>query len=176
MLNILDSPEGMGGAAVVLLGGGLKLVTAYLEWRKTRDAKRAMSLVPPSPQLQPPGPAVDAAVLARLDRAEQHDALTTALLRERWTVDQRDRELADARRELAAKTLALELEQAGHGITREQLRARDDLVARLRAELDRARRRRGAVETTSPVHRDASQAGPLQDALRTPIRPPAKTR
>lgn len=169
MSGLLDSPAGAGGAAVVLLGAVLKAITAYLEWRKTRDAKRAMSLVPPSPQVRPPE--TDPGVLARLDRAEQHDALTTALLRERWTVSDRDRELAELRRELAAKTLALELEQAGHAIVRDQLRQRDDLVARLRTDLERARRRRGAVETPTPEHRDASQAGPIQDVLRTPLRP-----
>jgi hypothetical protein len=161
-MGFLDSPQGVGGALVVLLGGGLKLLTAYLEWRKGREVKRATSQVPPSPQLTPP--TTDPHALARLDRVEHESALSVALVRERQAVDDLRRELVETRAERDQLTV--------------ELRAAMALIGRLRVELVRAkaRSRSAAVEVGAAEHRDASQAGPLQDAIRTPLRPPAVPR
>lgn len=155
-MNILDSPQGVGAGLVVLLGGALKALTAYLEWRNRREQRR-VSKIPPSPQLAPPQP--DPHALARLDRIEHETALSVALYRERQAVDDLRRELAETRAERDQLTVELRAERA--------------LTARLRSELARAKARgRGvAVEVSVAEHRDASQAGTLQDSLQTPLRP-----
>lgn len=171
-MSLLESPEGVGGAVVVLLGGGLKLVTAYLEWRKTRDAKRAMSLVPPSPQVRPPES--DPGVLARLDQLDAQNVLSVALHHARSAVDDRDRRIAQLEREVGTLATQLKIERAGRGIANGLLRAKDEQILRLQEDVarERARRRGSPVEVSAAEYRDASEAGSIQDSLRTPLRPP----
>lgn len=154
-MNVLDSGPGSLATMATAIVFVVRLVVAVAKrWRATQD--RAMSEVPPSPQFQPPPP--DPHALKRLDRVEHESALSVALVRERGVVDELRRELAETRAERDQLVV--------------ELRAARALVERLRAEI-RARRARGAaVEVSAAEHRDASQAGPLQDSLRTPLRPP----
>lgn len=156
-MNILDSgPGSLTGMAAVIVFVIRLVVAVAKRWRATQD--KAMSMVPPSPQLEPPKP--DPHILARMDRVEHESALSVALFRERQAVDDLRRELAETRAERDQLVV--------------ELRAAHALVGRLRSELAKAKARgRGvAVEVSAAEHRDASQAGPLQDALKTPLRPP----
>lgn len=152
---LIDSTPGSIATYASIIVGVYRLAIAVAKrWRATQD--RAMSEVPPSPQLEPPPP--DPAVLRRLDAIEHESALSVALVRERGVVDDLRRELLETRAERDQLLVELRAERA--------------LTARLRAEI-RARRARGAaVEVSAAEHRDASQAGPLQDSLQTPLRPP----
>jgi hypothetical protein len=142
------------GTAVTLLGSLIVWLNKHYEERRR---KRDMAAVPPS---KPPehDQAAAAAVLRRLDAMEHESALSVALVRERGVVDDLRRELAETRAERDQLVV--------------ELRATRALVERLRAEI-RARRARGAVEVSAAEHRDASQAGPLQDSLAT-VRPPKR--
>jgi hypothetical protein len=153
-VNILDSgPGSLTGMAAVIVFVIRLVVAVAKRWRATQD--KAMSQVPPSPQLEPPK--TDPHVLTRLDRVEHESALSVALVRERQAVDDLRRELSETRAQRDQLVV--------------ELRASRALVERLRAEI-RARRARGAaVEVSAAEHRDASQAGPLQDSLKTPLRP-----
>lgn len=155
-MNILDSgPGSLTGMAAVIVFVVRLVVAVAKRWRATQD--KAMSEVPPSPQLKPPES--DPRALQRLDRVEYESALSVALVRERQAVDELRRELVETRAERDQLVVELRAERA--------------LTARLRAEI-RARRNRGAVEVSAAEHRDASQSGPLQDSLQTPLRPPKR--
>jgi hypothetical protein len=174
-MSLLDSPQGFGGTLVVLLGGGLKLLTAYLEWRKGREVKKATSKVPPSPQLEPPK--TDPAVLARLDCMDAANALSVSLMHTRLAVDERDRRIRDLERELADMAGRLRVLEAAKGIADSLIHAKNQDIARLQDELTRLRFRPRSGVTELPAeheHRDASTSSTLQDALPTPLRPPRR--
>lgn len=153
-MNILDSgPGSLTGMAAVIVFVVRLVVAVAKRWRATQD--KAVQAVPPSPQLEPPKS--DPHGLQRMDRVEHESALSVALVRERQAVDELRRELVETRGE--RDRLAVELRHA---------RA---LVERLRAELRAKSRRGAAVEVSAAEHRDASQAGTLQDSLQTPLRP-----
>lgn len=156
MSGIADDAPTIGGMASGTLAALYYLLTTFVRWHKARAIAKEQAKVPPSPQLEPPPP--DPAVLRRLDAIEHESALSVALVRERGVVDDLRRELVETRRERDQLLVELRAERA--------------LTARLRAEI-RARRNRGAVEVSAAEHRDASQAGPLQDSLDT-RRPPKR--
>lgn len=157
-MNIADDGASVGGMAASTLAALYYLLTTWAKWHKARAMAKEMAEVKPSPQLEPPK--TDPHVLTRLDRVEHESALSVALVRERQAVDDLRRELAETRAERDQLVV--------------ELRAARALVERLRAEV-RARSRRGvAVEVSAAEHRDASQAGTLQDALQTPLRPPRR--
>jgi hypothetical protein len=167
-----SGPEAGGwiGMAVTALGSLIVWLHKHYEDRRRKTAMAAV----PRTSLAPPGPAVDAAVLARLQHVEEHQALTAALSRAGWQVDEAERELAALRLENARLATQLKIERAGRGIADSLIRAKDEHIARLAEDLarERTRRRGGAIEVAAEhEHRDASQAGPLADGLPTPLRP-----
>ena len=169
-----DGPEAGGWitTAVTLLGGLVVWLHKHYEDRKR---KRDMDAVPPT-QLSPPGPAVDAAVLRRLQRLEEHDVLTTALAGSERRVDDIEAVVQDLRRQIERLTVQRNAERAVNSLKDSLLRAKDERIVRLEEDLARARvrSRGGVIEVAAErEHRDASQAGPLSDGLPTPLRPGA---
>lgn len=176
MTGILDSGPGSLATMATAIVFVVRLAVAVAKrWRATQD--KAMSEVPPSPQLAPPGPDVDAAVLARLQRLEEHDVLTTALAQSERRVDSLEELVQDLRRQVERLNLQLNAERAVAALRASLLSAKDERIVRLEEDLarERTRSRGGAIEVAAErEHRDASQAGPLADGLPTPLRPPPK--
>lgn len=158
-MNIADDAPSVGGMAVGVLSALYYALTTWQKWHKARAVAREQAKIGASPQLQPPQ--TDPHVLRRMDVAEYESALSVALVRERQAVDDLRRELAETRAERDQLVV--------------ELRARNALIERLRADLAkaRARGRTAAVEVSVAEYRDASQAGPIQDALPT-VRPPRR--
>lgn len=170
-MSILDSGPGSLTAMATVIVFVVRLAVAVAQrWRATQD--RAMSDVPPSPQLGPPK--TDPTILARLDRMDAANALSVALHHARADVDERDRRIRELEQERADLATQLKIERAGRAIANDLLRAKDEAIVRLQEDLARARTRaRGeVVEVSRAEYRDASEAGPIQDALATPLRPP----
>ena len=121
-MNIADDGAAVGGTIVTVLTSLGTIIVYAAKWLRDRDRVRRMKSVPPS-ELAPPSPAMDRAVLARLDRAEQHDAIVSALLRTQGELVDTQRKLevlrADNNR-LALKVHALEGDVARKDV---QLRA-----------------------------------------------------
>ena len=175
MSGIADSGPAAGGFMLAVLYAIGHIIVAVSKWLKAREQAREMAAVPPT-VVRPPGPDVDAAVLARLQRLEEHDVLTTALSRSEARVDDAERQIQELRRELERVTLQRNAERAVAALKDSLIRAKDERIARLAEDLarERTRRRGGAIEVAAEhEHRDASQAGELQDALKTPLRPSA---
>lgn len=91
-MNLWDSGPLSGATVLAFLGAVLTYVTQRLKEANKRRLRDAQS-IPPSDEQDVPSPAADRALLARLDRAEQHDAIVGALLRTQA-------ELVDERRKL----------------------------------------------------------------------------
>jgi hypothetical protein len=177
MSGLLDSAPGMLATVASAVGTVIWFVGTAVRRYRALDIARKQSAIPPSPQIQSPGPAVDAAVLARLRSLEEHDVLTTALTRSEHRVDDLEQQVQELRREIERLTVKCNAERAISELRLSLLRAKNEHVARLQEDLARERsRRRGiAIEVAAEhEHRDASQAGQLQDAIRTPLRPPAR--
>jgi hypothetical protein len=115
-----DTPELVGGGALGALMLALRLALAWVE-RGNRKRMEAAKSVPPSPSHSVPPPAADRALLARLDRAEQHDALVAALFKGQA-------ELVDTQRKLDV------LREENYRLAVRD-RAKDDEIARLRLKL-----------------------------------------
>lgn len=176
MSAIADSAPTVGGMIVGTLVALYQITTALAKWSQERARKRDMDAVPPT-RLAPPGPAVDAAVIERLRHVEAHQQLAAELARREWSMADQDRELAALRAENAQLSTQLKIERAGRGIANELLRAKEERIARLEEDLARARARRPPAARELPPeheHRDAAVSGELQDAIRTPLRPPAR--
>lgn len=171
-MNILDSGPGSLSLMATAIVFVVRLAIAVAKrWRATRD--KAMTTVPPSPQFQPPP--TDPTVLARLDCMDAANAMSVALHHARANVDERDRRIRELERREAELETQVKIERAGRAIANDLLRAKDERIVRLQEELARERtKRRGGVIEVAAEHeyRDASQAGPLADALPTPLRPP----
>ena len=159
------------GATVTVLG---YVIVRAAKWIEDRRRKTAMESVPHS-TLPPPGPAVDAAVLRRLQRLEEHDVLTTALTRSERRVDDIEQLVQDLRRQIERLTVQRDAERAVNSLKDSMLEAKQSHIVRLEEDLARARvkRRGGAIEvSTAGEHQDASTISRLQEAIRTPLRPP----
>jgi hypothetical protein len=176
MSYLADSGPAAGGTVLAVLSSLGYLVIWLAKWLRDRDRTRAMQSVPRT-SLAPPGPAVDATVLARLRQLEEHQTLSAELARAGWQVDEAERELAALRLENGRLATQLKIERAAKGIADSLLKAKDEHIVRLQEDLarERTKRRGGAIEVAAEhEYRDASQAGPLADGLPTPLRPPAK--
>lgn len=170
--NLADDAPTAGGSLIAVLSALGWLVVRAAKWLQERDRARKMASVPPS-QLAPPGPAVDAAVLARLRSLEEHSTLSAELARKGWVVDELEATVRALRRDLERLATQLRSERAAGAIKDSLLAAKDARIARL--EDDLARHRLRVVEVAADgEHMDAAESGPLQDALKTPIRPPKR--
>jgi hypothetical protein len=121
-MSIFDSGPLSGASVLALLAAAVKYVTWRLEQANKRRLRDAQS-IPPSEGQDVPSPAADRALLARLDRAEQHDAIVGALLRTQADLVDTQRQLAVLRNEctkLALRVHALEGDVARKDV---QLRA-----------------------------------------------------
>lgn len=165
MSGIADSGPVAGSFMLAVLYAVGHLLVAGSKWLKERERKREEAKVQPT-ALPPPGPEADAAILARLRALEAHQEWTAAM-------DDLERQLAQARAEAANLAARLHVAEAACRVAHSQLAARDALLRRLRDQLasERVRHHGAAVEQVEAEYRDASQAGPLQDALPTPLRP-----
>jgi hypothetical protein len=149
-MNIADDGPAAGASIVGVLYAIGHIAVVVSKWLKERERKRAMSSVPPT-ALPPPPPAVDRAVLARLDRAEQHDALVAALFKgqvelvdtqrkldvlreENYRLAVRDRAKDD---EIARLRLKLKADEMAIGVLREQLQHSEQERAQLASDVQR---------------------------------------
>jgi hypothetical protein len=153
-----DTPELVGGGALGALMLALRLALAWVERGNRKRLERAAS-VPPSSGHSVPPPALDRAVLARLDRAAQHDAIVGALLKAQVDLVDEQRKAEVLREEChrlalrvhaleqdnARKTVQLRAERLSTQVLREQLahveQERDTAVSEkecLAADLRRA--------------------------------------
>jgi hypothetical protein len=145
-----DTPELVGGGALGALMLALRLALAWVE-RGNRKRMEAAKSVPPSPSHSVPPPAADRALLARLDRAEQHDALVAALFKgqvelvdtqrkldvlreENYRLAVRDRAKDD---EIARLRLKLKADEMAIGVLREQLQHSEQERAQLASDVQR---------------------------------------
>ncbi len=167
--NLADDGPAAGGSLVAVLSALGWLVVRAARWLQERDRARRMASVPPT-QLAPPGPAVDAAVLARLRSLEEHSTLSAELARKAWAMDDLERTVHALRRDLERLATQLRSERAAGAIKDSLLAAKDARIARLEEDLARHRLRVVEVGADSE-HRDAAEGGPLQEALKTPLRP-----
>jgi hypothetical protein len=133
-MSLWDSGPLSGASVLALLAAAVKYVTWRLEQANRRRLRDAQS-IPPSEGQDVPSPAADRALLARLDRAEQHDAIVSALLRtQAELVDERRKNevLREANNRLALevyslkednerKDLQLRAERMSTRVLREQL-------------------------------------------------------
>jgi septal ring factor EnvC (AmiA/AmiB activator) len=130
---VSGGPETGAGILGVIYALG-HIVVVVSKWLKDRERKRAMESVPPTELALPP-PATDRAVLARMDRADQDDALVTALLKARDDLMDERRKVEVLRAEnskLAFRLHALEQETARKRV---QLRAERLATRTLREQL-----------------------------------------
>lgn len=107
-MNIWDSGPLSGATILAFLSAALTYATRRLQAANNRRLKKAQS-IPPTEGLEPPAPS-DRAVLERLDRAEQHDAIVAALFRTQGElVDERRKNevLRDANNKLSLEVYAL---------------------------------------------------------------------
>lgn len=173
MTGIADNAPAAGGFLLTVLYAIGHIIVWYSKRLRKRD-EAAMVKVPPSPQLQPPQ--IDHGVLARLDCMDAANAMSVELHHTRSTLDERDRRIRELERENADLVTRLKIADAAKGIADSLLRAREEHIAWLQEDLakERTRRRGGVIEVSEAEYRDASQAGPLADALPTPLRPPRR--
>lgn len=139
-MNIADDGAAAGTTIVTVLTSLGTLVVWAAKWLRERDRRRAMASVPPSPEYRPP--ATDPAVLARLDRAEQDDAIVRALLRAQGELVDTQRKLEVLRSEcskLALRAHALEGERdrlrSQLSVERQAVRVLREQLAHVEAEL-----------------------------------------
>lgn len=138
-MNIADNGAAAGGSILAILYALGHLAVAASKWLKERERKRAMESVPPT-EVHRPSQEMDRAVLARLDRAEQHDAIVAALFRGQADLVDVQRQLAVLRNEnskLALKVHALESDAARKDV---QLRAERLATRTLREQLSHVER------------------------------------
>jgi hypothetical protein len=134
MSDLADSGPAAGGTILAVLSSLGYLVIWLAKWLRERERTKRMKSVPPS-ELAPPPPAVDRAVLARLDRAEQHDAIVGALLRTQGElVDEKRKNevLRDANNRLSLEVYALKQDNERKDV---QLRAERQSTRTLREQL-----------------------------------------
>lgn len=175
-MNLADDAPAAGATLLTALSSLATIVIAAAKWLQERERAKAMRSVPPT-KAHLPSEAEQAASLSRLRSIEDHHELTGALSRARWRMDDLELRVAELERENERLATQLKIERTGRSIANDLLRAKDEALARMRDELTKARARsRGAmvVEISAAEHRDASLRGDLQDALKTPLRPPPK--
>lgn len=132
-MNIADDGAAAGTTIVTVLTSLGTLIVWAAKWLRERERRRAMASVPPSPEYRPP--ATDPAILARLDRAEQHDAIVAALFRSQADAVDDRRKIEILRNEcskLALRVHALEADVARRDV---QLRAERLATQVLREQL-----------------------------------------
>lgn len=149
-MNIWDSGPLSGATILAFLGAALTYATQSLKAANKRRMKRAQS-IPPSEGLEL-SPDTGKAILERLDRAERHDALVSALFRtQAELVDERRKNevLRDANNRLAIevyelkrdnerKDVQLRAERLSTRTLREQLAHVEQELAGVKGELELA--------------------------------------
>lgn len=149
-MNLWDSGPLSGATVLAFLSALLTYATQRLRARTNRRLRDAQS-IPPSEGIEPP-PDTGKAILERLDRAEQHDALVAALFRtQAELVDERRKNevLRDANNRLALevyelkrdnerKDVQLRAERLSTRTLREQLAHVEQELAGIKGELELA--------------------------------------
>jgi hypothetical protein len=140
----VNAPETGAGILGTLYALG-HIAVVVSKWLRDRERKRAMESVPPT-EVHRPSQEVDRAILARLDRAEQHDAIVAALFRTQGElVDERRKNevLRDANNRLALEVHALKAdnERKDMQLRAERLATRTlrDQLSQVEAELATAK-------------------------------------
>lgn len=147
-MNFADDGAAAGTTIVTVLTSLGTIIVWVAKWLRERERRRAMASVPPTPGHEPP--AATDQTLARLDRAEQHDALVGALLKAQRDIVDTQRKLELLRNEctklalrvhalegdVARKDVQLRAERLATQVLREQLAHVEQELVTARSELE----------------------------------------
>jgi len=125
-MNVADDGAAVGATILGVLSSLGTIIVYVAKMLRERERSKRMSSVPPT-ELEPPPPAHDLSVLARLQRADQDDSLVTALLRVQGELVDTQRKLEVLRNE--NNKLALRVHELEHDNARKDVQLRAERLA-----------------------------------------------